>query len=109
MVNVFFNYKLQLKFEICTGGKTKYDSLLSMDYLPFMIFELTFIFLHPNYLTIHSYYEYTYTESDGSISTTNLRVNDILMIFVVLRLYYVFRYVLSISKFFFAFCNNFNP
>lgn len=64
-----------------------------------LIQEFIIVLPHPNYFTIKKYFTYTYHDVDGKYITAKLRINDILMFFVILRLYYVIRYALSLSIF----------
>jgi len=99
MLNIYLRYKYQIKFEAYTGTLTHEDTLMSSGYVKNVIGECLLTLIHPNVLVVSDYYAYKKRYNTPVIDSLTYSVNEILLAFMVLRVFFIFKFLMTISYF----------
>jgi hypothetical protein len=99
MLNIYLRYKLQIRFEGFTGTLTQEDTLMSSGYIKNVLGECFLILFHPNVLFVSDYYEYKKRYNTPVIDSLTYSVNEVLLAFMVLRVFFIFKFMMTISYF----------
>lgn len=96
MINVYFRYKMQIKFGAYTHYLTHQDTLLTSGYYMSILYEYLMVILHPNLLLDGLSFSYRITSSDGAGYIT-ITYNDIFLALMMFRVYYIIKYFVTLS------------
>jgi hypothetical protein len=97
MLNIYLRYKYQINFEAFTGTLTQEDNLMTSGYINNVLGECLLTLIHPNVLFVSDYYDYKKRYNTPVIDSLTYSVNEILLAFMILRVFFIFKFIMTIS------------
>ena len=96
ITNAIFRYLIQFQLKVANKKFLKNDQIQNTSYLFSLIFEIIFFMIHPFYFLEGVKVSIDYEELNVVYIND---LNNVLVVFVVLRLYYFFRYLLYLTNY----------
>jgi hypothetical protein len=97
MMNIYFRYKLQIKFESFTQNLTKEDNLFTSGYIKNVIVECLIAIIHPNAYFLGKNFIYVHSYPDWFSEELKFSVNEILLAFMMVRIYFIIKFFVTLS------------
>lgn len=97
MVNILIRFKIYHQYEVSTNQIPKTSPIYSKNRLLSLLIELVTVLPHPNLITINSSTTFSLPDGNGGYYDYLIRINEILIYFVLFRVNYLLKYVLNYS------------